>query len=75
MARIVGIERILDFSEKALESLARLGKLKPANGVSFELAWEEFEKAKKNFSEGNLPGAKIQLSTTQFLLQESLVIF
>lgn len=67
-------EKLLRSTEKTLQALFKFGKLKTANGVSFELATEQLAKAKKYFKEDNLPMAKILLSITHNLLKESLIL-
>ena len=68
------MEKLIKSTEVKLQKLQKSGRLKPSNGVSFELASEQFEKAKEAYGENNFPLAKILLSITKSLLKESLIL-
>lgn len=73
-AKIKSTQNLINSTEKTLQKLNNKGKLTPANGVSFDLAKKEFEKAQKSYQNKNYSLSKIQLAITQALLKESLII-
>lgn len=73
-SQVKATEKSIQSTEKMLQNLQKLKKLKPNNGVSFELASEQFAKAKEAFGENNFALTKILLSVVKSLLQESLTI-
>lgn len=68
------IEKLIKSTEVKLQKLQKLGKLKPSNGVSFELATKQLEKAQVAYGESQLARTKILLNITQNLLKESLIL-
>ena len=71
---INNLEKLFKLTESKLAFFQKIKIIEESNGVSFDLAQINFLKAKEAFSKNNLYLARILISVTQSLLQESLKI-